>query len=743
MPSVSLVSEYPGLGFASSGGTAVPPDTEGAAGPNSYLEIVNQALAIFSPKSSGGGVVSDSLADFFFTRGGLPHVVTADAQADSFIVWDPLVQRFIAGDLEFDTANTNGDANALVLAVSKSANPATLTSADWFFDEVKTTESGIAFQDYPGNIGYNADALVITENSFSTTADVHTLVNAISINALITGTPLAIGSNVFETDISDLLARPATMQDSAPGDPMWLVSAANSGGQGTGTASTVDVIKMANVLSANPTFTTTTLAVNPYSLAVSPKQPNGQAITSAGFTDSRIMNASEQGGTLVAGQIVSDAAGDLDNARWYAFNVSSGTPTLAQQGDVTGGPGVYNTYPGVAVNGKGDIGMSYMSSGTAPGQFLSVYVTGRTAGDAPGTMETPVLAQAGAGNYVESSAFGNPPEYRLGDMSGINVDSDGSFWIANEYTNTDADANWGTAIANFSLGAPINILLTSATEGVAMTNVPVATFVDNSGAASFTATINWGDGVVTSGNVIPTTVNNTFEILGSHSYSEEGNYTISVSVDNGTNTVGPVSATIHVADAPLVGGAPRTITSTVGTFVTNAWVATFTDTDLTNVPGDPQNNPADYNATIQWFQAGGISATSSGRIIAIGHNTFEVFGDNPFSYSGAGTYAIRVTIRDVGGASTVVNSLASVAGNPAIPPLVPQVGTDGGPSSNLFVIMQNALTNLITAEKFLINAATFGPSAQLAQAWPNFMNAFFEYELAVVQYDLHLPLGPI
>lgn len=733
-----MTSEYPGLSFASSGSQFVPPDTEGGAGPNSYIETVNQTVSIFSPKNTGSSVVSDTLSDFFFTQGGLTHVVTSDAQADSFMVWDPLVQRFVVGDLEFDTANTNGDANALLLAVSKSANPTTLTKADWFFYEVDTTESGIAFQDYPGNVGYNGDALVITENSFSTSADVHTLVNAISINALTSGGTLTKGTNVFQTDINDLLARPATMQDSAPGDPMWLVSAANSGGQGSGTASTIDVIKMTNVLSANPNFATTTLAINPYYLAVSPLQPNGQAITSPGSTDSRIMNASEQGGTLVAGQVVSDAAGDLDNARWYAFDVSSGTPVVSQQGDVTGGPGVYDTYPGVAINGKGDIGMSFMSSSTAPGQFLSVFVTGRTAGDAPGTMETPVLVQAGAGNYVENGFS----QYRLGDMSGISVDSDGSFWIANEYANTDATANWGTAIANFSLGAPINILLTSATEGVPMVNVPVATFVDNSGAISFTATISWGDGTTSAGTVIPTNTSNTFEILGSHTYTEEGTYTISVSENNGTTTVGPVSATIHVADAPLVGGPPQTVNSQVGTFVTNALVATFTDTDQTNVPGDPQNNPADYTATIQWFQAGGISATSTGRIVAIGNNSYEVFADNPFSYSGAGNYLVRVTIRDKGGAAVVVNSLASVAGNPAIPPLFPQVGTDGGPPGSLFEIMQNALTNLITAERFFINAAMFGPSAQLAQAWPNFMNAFFEYELAVVQYDLSLPMGP-
>ena len=75
-------------------------------------------------------------------------------------------------------------------------------------------------------------------------------------------------------------------------------------------------------------------------------------------------------------------------------------------------------------------------------------VTGRTSGDASGTMETPVLVPAGTGkaNYHDFTSGG-----RAGDLSGINVDpSDGTFWAVNEFANTEATANWGTAIANFT-----------------------------------------------------------------------------------------------------------------------------------------------------------------------------------------------------------------------------------------------------------------------------------------------------
>src|SRR5262249_39223511 len=86
--------------------------------------------------------------------------------------------------------------------------------------------------------------------------------------------------------------------------------------------------------------------------------------------------------------------------------------------------------------------------------YMSMWVTGRVPGDAAGTMEPPVNVTAGAGqaNYTD---FANP--HRAGDLSGINVDpADGTFWAANEFANTQAIANWGTAVAQFQPSAPAN-----------------------------------------------------------------------------------------------------------------------------------------------------------------------------------------------------------------------------------------------------------------------------------------------
>ena len=61
---------YAGLDFNQSGGY-VPPDTNGAAGPSSYVETVNQTLAIYSPKATGDRASLGLVQDFWYTQAGL------------------------------------------------------------------------------------------------------------------------------------------------------------------------------------------------------------------------------------------------------------------------------------------------------------------------------------------------------------------------------------------------------------------------------------------------------------------------------------------------------------------------------------------------------------------------------------------------------------------------------------------------------------------------------------------------
>jgi uncharacterized repeat protein (TIGR01451 family) len=426
---------YAGLSFYQSQGY-VPPDTDGAAGPSGYVETVNQTVALFSNKTTGGGAVVDSLSDFFFTTGRLKRADSGSGQSDPVITYDNLIGRFVIGDQDVDF---NTHVSAFDLAVSKTSNPTTLSASDWTFYKITTTESGFD-ADYPGNLGYNHDALVFTLNMFGVFGGGHAQVISVKAADLMNA---AASPQIVRNDLNDFSVRPATMHDSAAGDPMWLVTEHGDG-------NSIDVIKMTGVLTSSAKFAYTNLAVTPYAEVVPPLNPDGSVITDN--IDSRIITAAEANKTIVATHSVAVSA-TQDVAQWYAIDVSSGTPKLVQQGRVSGGPNTYVVYPGIDINSSGQIGMSYMQSGTdSPGDYSSMWVTARVPTDAAGTMETPILVSAGTGlaNYADFTLGG-----RAGDLSGINVDPvNGTFWAANEFANTQLVADWGTAVANFAPTAP-------------------------------------------------------------------------------------------------------------------------------------------------------------------------------------------------------------------------------------------------------------------------------------------------
>jgi uncharacterized repeat protein (TIGR01451 family) len=443
LPSVTIASTnnngqgYSALDFNQSGGY-VPPDTCGAAGPTNYVETVNQTLAIYNPKATGASAVTSSLSTFWFTTGALPHADSGSGLSDPIVTYSDQIGRYIVGDqdVDFNTHVSNFD-----LAVSKSSSPATLSASDWNFYHITTTESGFD-ADFPGNFGYNHDAFVFTLNMFGVLSGGHCQVVSITNSDLASGVSQS-SLHVFRNDLADFSDRPTVMHDSVAGDPMWLVTE-------HGDNASIDVIKMTGVLSTSPTFTYTNLAVASYSPALHPLNPNGTAITTN--MDSRILKAAEWNHTLVATHTVA-VSGSEDDAQWYTINVS-GTPTLTSQGRVSGGNNTYSYFPSIDINSTGSVGMTFMRSGNDTStDYMSMYVTGRNSSDPAGTMEASVLVPAGTGkaNYKDFSSGG-----RAGDLSGINVDpSDGTFWGANEFANTEATANWGTAVANFTVASAL------------------------------------------------------------------------------------------------------------------------------------------------------------------------------------------------------------------------------------------------------------------------------------------------
>lgn len=568
IPSVTIAASnnngqgYSALDFNQSGGY-VPPDTVGAAGPTNYVETVNQTVAIYSPKATGASATTSSLSNFWLITGGLPRTDSGSGFSDPVVVYNDQIGRFIVGDqdIDFNTHRSNFD-----IAVSKSSSPGTLTSGDWNFYQITTTESGFD-ADYPGNFGYNHDAFVVTLNMFGVISGGHCQVVSINNTDLANGVAQS-SLHFFRNDLNDFSDRPTVMHDSVAGDPMWLVTE-------HGDNVSIDIIKMTGVLSTAPTFTYTNLAVTPYSGVVSPLNPNGTVITNN--IDSRIMKAAEWNHILVATHSVS-VSSTQDDAQWYAVDVS-GTPTLKDQGRVSAGNHTYLTYPSIEINSTGQIGMTYMKSGTDTStDYLSMVVTGRNTTDPAGTMEASVVVPAGTGkaNYHDFSSGG-----RAGDLSGINVDpSDGSFWAANEFANTEATANWGTAVANFTISSslPSTDMAVTASGPSSVTAGTIATYtitITNNGP-------NAAQGVVLS-DTLP--AGSTFVSMTQTAGTDA--FTLSQSGGSATET----------ATANIASGSSDTFTLVVSAPSSLGNGAPFNDTASVSA-SNPDPNTANNSATV-------------------------------------------------------------------------------------------------------------------------------------------------
>jgi uncharacterized repeat protein (TIGR01451 family) len=612
VPAVSILnnggSGYAGLSFNQSGGY-VPPDTCGAAGPSAYVETVNQSVALYTTRGTGAGAVTDSLAHFLFTTGGLTRADAGSGQSDPVSAYDEQIGRFVIGDQD---VNFSTHVSAFDLAVSRTSNPTTLSGADWAFYKITTTESGYD-ADFPGNFGYNHDALVFSLNMIGVAGGGHAQLVAVSAADLMNA---AAAPLLAHNDLNDYSVRPTAMHDAVAGDPMWLVT-------DHGDNKSIDVIKMTGALTSAATFTYTNLAVAPYAATVAPRNPDGTFVTDG--ISPRILKAAEANHTLVATHVVG-ASATQDVAQWYAIDVSSGTLTLAQQGRVSAGANTYVVYPGIDINASGQIGLSYMKSGTDSGtDYLSMWVTGRVPSDPAGTLETPVLVPAGTGqaNYTDFTSG-----HRAGDLSGINVDPvNGSFWAANEFANTQATANWGTAVANFAPGA------SAATADLAVTNRGPSTVTAGT-SATYTITLtNNGPGTaqgLTLSDALPT-----------------GAVFVSLTPAAGNPdsfTFTPSGSTVTGSAANVAAGNTDTFTLVVSAPAGLANGANFSDTaSVSSNSADP--NPANNTATV----TGSVVNTSPSADLAVADT-----GPATATEGGNITYTVKVTNLGPAGATGAV-----------------------------------------------------------------------------------------
>jgi hypothetical protein len=223
---------------------------------------------------------------------------------------------------------------------------------------------------------------------------------------------------------------------------------------------------------------------------------------------------------------------------------------------------------------------------------------------------------------------------------------------------------------------------------------------NGSSVYGYTATINWGDGTApTTGTVSGT--DSHIGVAGTHTYAEEGSYTVTTSVSDAATGESLVTATstATVSDAALVAG------TTKATCTGGSCGVTFGFTDANKAA------PAsDFTATITW----GDGTTSTGTVASGGGGSFVATGTH--TAADGGGHAITVTVNDDGG-STVTSSATPTA-TAALTPNANGV-VDGNAQSAKFTVVATCGTGATASASLNGNAVSNGDVVRLKAAGKN------------------------
>ena len=439
---------------------SLPPDPNGAAGPNNFVEIVNQSIAVYN--KTGTKITSKTTNTLWTGFGG---GCENNDDGDGTVAYDRLADRWVISQFSVSTTPY-----LQCVAVSKTGNPA---GAYWLYAFQYND-----FPDYP-KLGVWPDGYYITFNLFD---DIFGFFIGPEVCAYDRATMLAGGSSpsqhcyTLSPQYGGMLPSDLDGPTSPPsGSPNILLNfdtdsldvwkfAVNWAGSGTGELTGPTVLPVA---AFTPACGDGGACIPQPSTSSSVKTKDGGEKggggggtgTPAPALDSlgdRLMyrlayrNFGDHESWVVNHSVQAGSSNNTVGIRWYELRKTpasaSGTPSVYQQGTYT--PNSEFRWMGsIAMSGAGDIALGYSRSSSASGDYPSIYVTGRLAGDP--------LGQMTQGENLLFKGQGVQTSYsRWGDYTSMSVDpsDDCTFWYTNQYQPSGANAfNWKTRIGVFRL----------------------------------------------------------------------------------------------------------------------------------------------------------------------------------------------------------------------------------------------------------------------------------------------------
>ncbi len=437
--------------------TAIPPDTQGAVGPNHVVTILNTQFLI---QSRGGSLQANfpiTLNAFWSPLGKF---------TDSFdprIFYDKSADRWLA----CSAVNGEASTSALLIATTQTGDP----TGRWNFYKINIGGAN-QWGDFP-SLGFNANWVAVSMNMFQIrgagdyiNTNLYVFSKADLYDSKGTGNHVTFADDEGEfTPVSD--------SDNSQPNTLYLMQEfasdfASNANTGELRISKVSGIVGAEIFKGGNGGTVTINEGWADTGADADFGPQLGTATKIDTGDSRLVNCMMRAGKIWCAHTIflPYARPTRAAAQWFQIDPLQNPPSVLQRGRIDDPTSTFHyAYPAIAVNKNGDsvIGYTRFSATDYPTAAFSY----RTAGDPPNAMQPEIIVKAGEASYVSRGARSG--SNRWGDYSATVVDpvNDLNFWSLQEYaatppsTRTSAFGTWWAQITAPSTASACSYSLAS------------------------------------------------------------------------------------------------------------------------------------------------------------------------------------------------------------------------------------------------------------------------------------------
>jgi hypothetical protein len=393
----------------------IPPDTNGAVGPN-HLVVAHNGLVAFQTRA-GVTLMSTSLASFF------SPVNTSGDVFDPLIRYDQMAGRWIL----LAVADRSSPQSAVLLAVSQTGDP----TSSWNFFQIDADPADLGWADFP-KLGFNRNWVVAQANLLGGNGD---LVLACNKAALYAGTASCARFQDFELSFTN----PAVVYDPAL-NTEYLGRVSNSfAGEMAIHTLTGPVGSETLTLNAFNVVLPRAWSTFAPTLNFAPQLGSDALIETDFFAAlaTLVVRNGSLWGTQTA-YLPPEFPAARSSIFWWQANTSGGLEQFGAVDDPSGER--FYAFPSLAVNQDEDVLIGYASFSDS--QYASGSYSFRSGTDAPSTLRDEVILKAGEAPYNKDFGTGRN---RWGDYTHTQVDpvDDVDLWTIQEFADLPENT-WGT-----------------------------------------------------------------------------------------------------------------------------------------------------------------------------------------------------------------------------------------------------------------------------------------------------------